>query len=104
MKFNKSKCWIMHLGQGNSGCVYRQEDEQLESSPMERDLGVLVDAVLNLSQQCSLAAKKANSSQGCIRPNTASWVRKEIASLCSAWCCLTSSIVGGFGFQNKRRT
>ena len=55
MKFNKSKCWIMHLGQGNSGCVYRLGDKMLKSSPTERDLEVLVDGKLNLSQQCALA-------------------------------------------------
>lgn len=43
MKFNKSKPWILHLGQGNPGYMYRLEGERLESNLMERDLGILGD-------------------------------------------------------------
>ena len=39
MKFNKSKCRIMHLGQSNTGHKYKLGEEWLESSPAERDLG-----------------------------------------------------------------
>ena len=39
MKFNKSKCWILHLGQSNAGHKYKLGKERLESSPAERDLG-----------------------------------------------------------------
>ncbi|KAJ7410923.1 hypothetical protein BTVI_51693 [Pitangus sulphuratus] len=37
---------------GNPGCLYRPGNETLESSATERDLGVLYDGKLNLSQQC----------------------------------------------------
>ncbi|KAJ7415843.1 hypothetical protein WISP_75817 [Willisornis vidua] len=36
MKFNKRKCWILHLGWGNPGCSYRLENEMLESSATEK--------------------------------------------------------------------
>jgi len=60
MKFNKSKCQILHLGQDNPDCTYKLGDERLERSPAERDLGVRVDGKLNMNQQCLLAAKRAN--------------------------------------------
>ncbi|GAB0182555.1 hypothetical protein GRJ2_000720800 [Grus japonensis] len=63
---------------------YRLEVDLLGSSSAEKDLGVLVDNKLSMSQQCVLMAKKANGILGCINKTVASRSREVILPLYSA--------------------
>uniref|UniRef100_A0A670YRH9 Membrane insertase YidC/Oxa/ALB C-terminal domain-containing protein n=1 Tax=Pseudonaja textilis TaxID=8673 RepID=A0A670YRH9_PSETE len=58
MKFNVEKSKVLHLGKKNPKYTYRLGETRLSSSSCERDLGVLVDNQLNMSQQCAAAAAK----------------------------------------------
>lgn len=55
MKFKNRKCKVLHLAENNPSWQY-----MLGVTQMEKDLGVLMDTMLDMSQWCTFVAKKAN--------------------------------------------
>ena len=72
MKFNKVKYKVLHLSWGNPQYQYRVRNERIESSPVEKDLGTLMDKKLDMRQQCGFSALKASHILNCIKRTVAS--------------------------------
>lgn len=69
----KSKCMVQHLDQYNPRYEFILGEYLTGNSPVEKDLGVMVEEKMNMSQQYVLAAQKTNCILDCIRREVASY-------------------------------
>jgi len=81
---------------------YRLEEEWLESCPVKKNLGLMVDSQLNMSQQCAQVAKKANSILVCIKNSMDNSTREVIVLLYSALVRRHLCSVLGPSIQERR--
>lgn len=59
MKFNNSKCKVLHLACGHLHCHYMLGDKKDRSQPCQKGLGITGDGKLDKGQQCALATQRA---------------------------------------------
>ena len=59
MRFNVEKCHALHLGRTNERRPYSMNGRKLETTDMEKDIGVLICDNLKPSKQCEKAARTA---------------------------------------------
>lgn len=84
IQFNKAKCKVPHIGWGNLKQKYRLNDEQTESSLVEKDLKVLVDEKFSMRWQYSFTVLNSwLSTLVCIKRNLCRRTMVVILSLCS---------------------
>ncbi|KAJ7409148.1 hypothetical protein WISP_116409 [Willisornis vidua] len=98
VKFNIAKCKVLHLGLSNPRYTNKLV-KVIESSTVQKVLGVMVDEKFSVSWQCALTVQKANGILGCIKRNTGSMLKEVILPFYSAlvrlylefcvqfWCC-----------------
>ena len=67
--FNFGKCKCLHTGHGNLDVYYKMGDTVLGTTLQEKDLGVIINADMKVSEQCGIAASKGNQILWLIRRN-----------------------------------
>ena len=98
MLFNLDKCVVIHMGNKNQKCLYELGGQNLKSVEQERDLGIIMHNSGKTSEQCTMAANKANQILGMIKRNI-KWkdkyiitklyktlVRPKLEFCVQAWC------------------
>ncbi|KAJ7419758.1 hypothetical protein BTVI_24241 [Pitangus sulphuratus] len=92
MKFNKTKCKVLHLDWGNHQYQYRMSDEWIQTSPVEKDWGIMVDEKLDMCWQWVLTAQKTDFILGCIGQNRCGQQKVVVNGSESQWTPVTSGV------------
>ncbi|KAL8565635.1 hypothetical protein ACOMHN_063466 [Nucella lapillus] len=66
IKFNSAKCNVLHIGRENPNRDYSMKETRLNTSTVEKDLGVYVDNNLNFEEHITTTNKKANKLMGMV--------------------------------------
>ena len=73
LNFNQSKCKILHIGENNPKYVYFMGNgtsrAEIETTSLEKDLGLLVDTELNFESHIDYIIKKASQKKATILRN-----------------------------------
>ena len=59
----------MHIGDKISNFIYKMCDQEYDKVKQEKDLGIIINCNLKVSDQCIAASKKANMMLGLISRN-----------------------------------
>jgi len=81
MRFNQAKFQVLHLGPTTPCNATGLGRSGWKAAQQKKNLGVLVDSQLNMSQQCARVTKEANSILACVRNSVASRSREVIVPL-----------------------
>ena len=66
LKFNISKCCVLHFGRANNLAEYKMNNCSIPKKEKERDLGILFSTKFKFDEHMLLIAKKANKQLGII--------------------------------------
>jgi len=81
MEFNVSTCKVMHIRYHNNGYNYFNDGRLLQTTDIEKDLGVLITSDLKAGELCLAAYGKANSMLGLIKKTLVNKDRKVLLAL-----------------------
>ena len=77
----------MHVGRKNEGHTYEMSGVTLESTILEKELGVYVSADLKVSSQCSQAYNKASKLLGMVGRNIVSRLPEILINIYKCIVC-----------------
>ena len=81
LPFNLDKCHVLHVGPSNPNATYMMQGRPLKATESERDLGIIVDGLLDFHQQTTGAVAKANRILGVIKKSFANLDKQSLPVL-----------------------